>query len=101
MNPVTISSERRVFSFVLLDDEGQEHTFSMPCIESLPASYTPVLAKIGRIKDSDEQNNAYFDFGVEMFEKYAPGIFDIAVIGDMKEILLRWIAASGDVAGES
>ena len=100
MDAVRISNERRFLTFEITDEQGEVHTYTIPLLTSLPASYIRRIADAARLS-GEEQESAYLDIQFDILEHYAPGITDSATAADLKQIMDLWVAATEDEGGVS
>lgn len=94
MDVLNISNERKGLQFTI----NGESEYTLPLMGSLPASYVKRFAEVARLKDEEEQQNAFMQLQFEILERYCPGLTEEATVEDLREILEAW---RGDEAGES
>lgn len=99
MDAVRISNERRFLTFEITDELGEGHTYTIPLLDSLPASYARDVSKVARMPE-EEQASAYLELELEWLERYAPGISDVATVGDLREIIQLWKQATQEAGIE-
>lgn len=99
MDAVRISNERRYLTFEITDEQGEGHTYTIPLLDSMPASYARETAKVARLPEA-EQASAYLDLEMEWLERFAPGISDVATVGDLREIIQLWKNATQEAGIE-
>lgn len=98
MDAVRISNERKYLTFEIIDEEGEGHTYTIPLLDSLPASYARTVAKVAALPE-EEQASAYLDLEMDLLEHYAPGISDVATVSDLREIIKLWKETTSGEAG--
>ncbi|MBR2790096.1 MAG: hypothetical protein IKD70_05700 [Eggerthellaceae bacterium] len=99
MDAVRISNERRYLTFEITDEQGEGHTYTIPLLTSLPASFARKASAIARLPE-DEAAGAFMELQFDMLEQYAPGITDIATAADLKQILELWSQATAEAGGD-